>query len=58
MGATSWGLLYVHYARRSPFLFRGGVNLPPPHPIGKVVVQMLLRYDQDASSIGREHQIL
>jgi hypothetical protein len=36
MGATGWGLLYMHRARRSPFLFRGGVNLPPPHPIGKV----------------------
>ena len=35
MGATSWGLLDMHGARRSPFLFRRGVNLPPPHPIGK-----------------------
>jgi hypothetical protein len=25
----------MHRARRPPFLFRGGVNLPPPRPIGK-----------------------
>jgi hypothetical protein len=25
----------MHRTRRLPFLFRGGVNLPPPHPIGK-----------------------
>jgi hypothetical protein len=35
MGATGWGLLDMHRARRPPFLFRGGVNLPPPRPIGK-----------------------
>jgi hypothetical protein len=28
----------VHRARRSPFLFRGGVNLPPTDPIGKDVL--------------------
>jgi hypothetical protein len=35
MGATGWGLLDMHRARRSPFLFRGGVNLAPTDPIGK-----------------------
>ena len=35
MGATSWGLLDMHRARRSPFLFRRGVNLPPTDHIGK-----------------------
>jgi hypothetical protein len=28
MGATAWGLLDMHRARRPPFFFRGGVNLP------------------------------
>lgn len=34
MGATGWGLLDMHRARRSLFLFRGGVNLPPTGHIG------------------------
>ena len=38
MGATGWGLLDMHRARRPPFLFRGGVNLPPPRPIGKDLI--------------------
>jgi hypothetical protein len=42
-GATGWGLLDMHRARRPPFLFRGGVNLPPPRPIGKAAFPVLFR---------------
>jgi hypothetical protein len=57
MGATSWGLLSVHHARRSPFLFRGGVNLPPPHPISKVLVCYTLYPLSDPSPANRNSDL-
>lgn len=54
VGATGWGLLYVHRARRSPFLFRGGVNLPPPCPIGRVYI-VIQNPQYCAVKLAREH---
>jgi hypothetical protein len=45
----------VHRARRSPFLFRGGVNLPPPHPIGKEAVIETDTSDFVSASVLSQH---